>query len=99
MEITLNTSRQCIETASKKEYERLIQQYFKTDSSEKNKILMEEQIEALTYFLQNADFSYLRNRYHAMGFSGTSVLAIPETLKNMHIRLAREILCPVWKKR
>jgi hypothetical protein len=41
MEIILDTSRHCIETASKKEYERLIQQYFKCGPLEKEKTLME----------------------------------------------------------
>ena len=97
MEIIIDTSGHCIETASKKEYERLIQQYFKSDPAEKS--ILEQQIEALAYFLEYADFPGLRNQYHAMGPSGkTSVLVIPQTLKHMHILLDRKTVYPAWKK-
>nr|NJM03398.1 hypothetical protein [Desulfobacula sp.] len=99
MKIILDTSRHCIETASKKEYEGLIRQYFKDCRSEKEQGLMEQQIEALTYFLQHADFPGLRNRYQALGHSGTpSILVVPRNLKDMHIRLGQKTLSPAWKK-
>ena len=99
MEMILDTSRHCIETASKKEYERLIQQYFKACSSEKENILMEQRIEALAYLLKHADFPGLRNQYHAMGHSGTpSILVVPRTLKDMHLCLDQDLVYPVWKK-
>jgi hypothetical protein len=99
MEMILDTSRHCIETASKKEYERLIRQYFKSGPLEKEKILMEQEIDALAYFLKHADFPDLRTQYHAMGHSKTtSVLVIPRNLKDMHIRLDQDIVHPAWKK-
>ena len=99
MEMILDTSRHCIETASKKEYERLIRQYFKTCSSEKEKILLEQQIDALAYLLKHADFPGLRNQYHAMGHSETaSILVIPQNLRDMHIRLDQDMVHPAWKK-
>jgi len=99
MEIILDTSLHCIETASKKEYERLIRQYFKTGPLEKEKILMEQRIEALAYLLEHADFPGLRNQYHALGHSETaSILVIPQNLRDMHIRLDQDMVHPAWKK-
>ena len=99
MEIILDTSLHCIETASKKEYERLIRQYFKTGPLEKEKILMEQRIEALAYLLKHADFPGLRNQYHALGHSKTaSILVIPQNLRDMHIRLDQNMVHPAWKK-
>lgn len=99
MEMILDTSRHCIETASKKEYERLIQQYFKACSSGKEKSILEQRIDALAYLLKHADFPDLRNQYHAMGHSEiASILVIPRDLKDMHIRLDQDILHPAWKK-
>ncbi|MCM2284475.1 MAG: hypothetical protein NDI81_06820 [Desulfobacula sp.] len=99
MEMILDTSRHCIETASKKEYERLIQQYFKFCSSGKEKSILEQRIDALAYLLKHADFPNLRNQYHAMGHSEiASILVIPRSLKDMHIRLNQDIVHPAWKK-
>ncbi|MCK5541431.1 MAG: hypothetical protein KAI40_01980 [Desulfobacterales bacterium] len=100
MEIIIDTSQHCIKTGSKKEYERLIRQYFKAGLCEKEKSIMEQQIEALIYFLENVDFSDLRNQYHKIGPSGkSSVLVFPQTLKEMYIRFDQRILSPIWKKR
>jgi hypothetical protein len=97
MDIILDTRRHCIETACKKEYERLIRQYLKACFSEEEQILMGKKIEALSGFLQTTDFSDLRNQ--STGSSGTSpVLVIPEASDDIHIRLGRKILHPVRKK-
>jgi len=100
MEIQIDTRHHCIETGSKKEYEQLISRYLHTGLCKKEKILLEQQIEALAYFLSNADFSDLRNRYHALGSSNKemSVLVIPKALGAIYIRIDQKIMYPVWKK-
>ncbi|WP_299983053.1 hypothetical protein [Desulfobacula sp.] len=62
MEIILNLTRHCIETASKRKYEHLIRQWFKLADTDKKRIPIEQQITALKYFLEKAEFSDLRNR-------------------------------------
>lgn len=98
MEIILDISRQCIETASKKKYSRIISQYFNSDTTEIEKNVIEKQITALTYFLENADFSDLRDLYSKAGsLNTTSVLIIPENLTNMHVKVDDTVFYPVWK--
>lgn len=63
MQIFLHLKNHCIETTAKKEYERLIKQYFKKSVSGDEKIVIEEQIEILKDFLEDTDFLYLRNTY------------------------------------
>jgi hypothetical protein len=99
MEIILDMSRQCIETASKNIYNRIISQYFNSDTTDIEKNIIEKQITALTYFLENADFSDLRNLYSEAGSLSTiSVLIIPENLTNMHVKVDDTVFYPVWKQ-
>ncbi|OQY00806.1 MAG: hypothetical protein B6I26_05875 [Desulfobacteraceae bacterium 4572_130] len=103
MEIILNLSSHCIETASKKKFEHLIRQYFKKNITEKEKIIIEKQIAALKYFLEKADFSKLRNYCADCGASGSiktkAVLIITQHFKNMHIRFNNAILYRFWKNK
>lgn len=97
MDIIIDISRHCIETASKKKYNSLINQYFKAETTDIEKCIIEKQIIALVYFLENADFSDLRNRYSKTGSLSTiSVLIIPENLENMHIKFDTAMFYPVW---
>ncbi|WDP89494.1 MAG: hypothetical protein HUN04_07070 [Desulfobacter sp.] len=57
MEIRLDLSRHCIETAARLKAEGLIRSYFKTPDSD-----TEDRIAALTRFLETADFQELRTR-------------------------------------
>ncbi|MCP3941492.1 MAG: hypothetical protein GY710_08430 [Desulfobacteraceae bacterium] len=99
MEIIINISRHCIETASKKKYNSLISQYFNADTTDIEKSIIEKQIMALVYFLENADFSDLRNRYSKAGSLSTiSVIIIPENLENMHIKFDTSVFYPVWEQ-
>jgi hypothetical protein len=98
MEIPLDLSRHCIETASKKKYEGLIRQYFKPSPSNNEKITIEQQISALTYFLTNADFSDLRNRFNNSGsIEKTATLFIPEHFQDMYIYFNETIYYPNWQ--
>ncbi len=98
MEILLDLSRHCIETASKKKYERLIRQYFKTKTFDKQKITTEKQISALKYFLENADFSELRNYFSdSDSVEKKAWLIVSQHFENMHIRFNKITLYPTWK--
>ena len=97
MEIILDLTRHCIETASKKKYERLIRQYFKTDKKEKSTI--ENQIRALKYFLENADFSELRNLCSNFdSIEKKVVLIVLQPFEKMHVRFNNKTLYPTWKR-
>lgn len=65
MQITFHFKKHCIETAAKKRYEMLMQQYFSSHktSSKEEREKMEIEMEHLLFFLENADFSYLRHQY------------------------------------
>lgn len=99
MEIIIDTSRHCIETGSKNKYEHLLRQYLKSGCSEKEKQILEHNIQALVYFLEHADFSDLRNQYQTRFPDQTSsILVFPENLEHMHIQVKDTVLYPVWKK-
>lgn len=98
MEIILDLTRHCIETASKKKYERLIRQYFKTDKKEK--INIENQICALKYFLEKADFSELRNHCsNSNSIKKKAVLIVAQPFKKIHIRFNNATFYPTWKSK
>ncbi|MCD4718843.1 MAG: hypothetical protein K8S13_03160 [Desulfobacula sp.] len=98
MEIILDLSRHCIETASKKKYERLIRQYFKTTDTQKENFILEDQISALKYFLEKADFSELRNRCsNSDSVEKKAVLIVSQPFEKMHVRFNKTILYPTWK--
>ncbi len=65
MRIGLELTKYCIETASRKAYERLIRKLMKRQCADQ--MLIEAQLEILQYFLENADFSYLRSEYKILG--------------------------------
>ena len=58
MEIGLDLSRHCIKTEVKRQYNKMLSQYFK--SGEKN---FEDRIEFLKDVLQNVDLANLRSRF------------------------------------
>jgi len=99
MEIMIDISRHCIETASKKIYNCIISQYFNADTTDIEKNIIEKQITALAYFLENTSFSDLRNRYSKAGSLSTiAILIISENLENMHIKVDTTVFYPVWKQ-
>ncbi len=98
MQICLKLGRHCIETASKREYEHLISQYFR--ASDNKRPAMEPVINALSFFLENADFSDLRARMERKGTdsSAMAVLKVPDLrFDQMHIRFSGQDFHPVWK--
>jgi uncharacterized membrane protein YgaE (UPF0421/DUF939 family) len=98
MELFLDLSRHCIETASQIQYERLIRQYFKKKPVEKEKIDIEQQISALKYFLSNANFYDLRNRFNnSNSIEKKATLVISEHFKDMYIYFNHTIYYPNWK--
>ena len=98
MEIILDLTRHCIETASKKKYERLIRQYFKTNKKEK--INIENQISALKYFLEKADFTELRNHCsNSNSIKKKAVLIVAQPFKKIHIRFNKATFYPTWKSK
>lgn len=58
VEIELNFSRYCIETAAKKTYEKRIREYFSKGKA--HSLDLEKEISLLKYFLETADFQSLR---------------------------------------
>ena len=63
MEFRFNLNKHCVETESKKIYERLIKRYLDKNCSGKEKGDIEERMEVLKFFLENADFQTLRSAY------------------------------------
>ena len=61
MQIEIPLSGYCIERGSKRAYEALIQDYFKSKSLDKTEI--ENKLEGLRTFLTRADFRALRSHY------------------------------------
>ncbi len=80
MEICLKLKHYCIETAAKKEYEKMVNGYFKNGHSDSDKFVVEAKIEALKFFLEQADFRQLRGTYNDLGGSNELKvkLKIPE---------------------
>jgi len=62
MLIPLNLKKHCIQTEIKRQYNKLISEYFKSDPAE-NKIMMEAKIDLFQHALENLDFGRLRSSY------------------------------------
>ncbi|WP_300463978.1 hypothetical protein [Desulfobacula sp.] len=100
MTIILDLSHHCIETASKREYERLVRQCFKCDDTDPDSSIIETHISALKYLLEKADFSDLRNQCSATGsVEKKAVLMVSKPFKDLYIRFNNATLYPVWKTR
>ena len=63
MEISVAIENHCIETASKRLYEKLTGRCFKKDISDGERTEVENRLEALLFFLEHADFGVLRHHY------------------------------------
>jgi len=92
MEICLDLSCHCIETAARLKVEALIRSYFKSQTPETDR-----QIQALTRFLTQADFYELR---HAMAAhkgqeKATAHLLFPEDMEKMEIRFRGSVFFPL----
>ncbi len=79
MKIELKLDEYCIETAAKKMYEHCLRKYFQKHqgTSSEELVLLETQIESLKYFLEHADFRFLRSQHPALnGFKGARVILV-----------------------
>lgn len=80
MEITFQLNTGCIETEAKKIYEKQLRRYFKGTISVPEKRRLEDRIEGIKCFLENADFGYLRSTCRELSRkSGISVTLIMST--------------------
>lgn len=93
MQIRLDLSRHCIETAARLKAEQLIRFYFKRPDP-----ATEDYIDALNRFLETADFQDLRTRIsrfetavpHPDGKISQAVLVISQTAPHFEIRLQNQ---------
>ncbi len=87
MEITIELKKHCIETETKRVYERLISCYFQKSCSEQEKPVLETQIDGIRFFLENADFRDLRSRYDELSdnLKNRVILRIGEDRQKMEI--------------
>ena len=101
VEIEIDINGYCIETGSKRTYERLLGRYFDKSISGCDRSILEEQIEGITFFLKHADFKRLRSQYpeldgaRAMRF----ILKIPKNKHEMTIEYDRVKIAPIGKIR
>jgi hypothetical protein len=95
MEIQFEITSHCIQTEARKRYEQFISTYFKQAASDNDTDALEGQIEALRYFLEHADFRYLRSTYPILngGQGGTIVvLSVTDSLKEMKLVHDEEVI-------
>ncbi len=98
MKIFLPLKKHCIETGAKKEYGRLLNIYFSNTCSENENAVIEEKIEALKFFLENADFSRIRGDYSELcgTYELTVKLNIPGDYSRMNIEYDNKEIKPEW---
>lgn len=94
MEIRLDLSRHCIETAARLRVEQLIRSYFRQPALDTG-----HQIRALTLFLEQADFSDLRHAMARETGPGSPIarLIFPTDLNRLEIRFYGRSLFPLAK--
>ncbi|MBT3310578.1 MAG: hypothetical protein HN737_12960 [Desulfobacterales bacterium] len=99
MKIEIKLKHHCIKTGAEKKYNKLIKQYFISTLSELKKVDIEAQIEALKFFLENADFNRIRAAYPELsGFDELSItLMIPENHHEIKIAYKDIIINPEWR--
>jgi hypothetical protein len=99
MEISLKLKNYCIKTAAKKKHEKLLGRYLNNKYSYHEKSVLEVQMEALRFFLENADFQVLRSVYTELsGCQESSVsIRIPENKQDMEIVCNGRIIKTKWK--
>ena len=87
MEIRLDLSHHCIQTAARKKYERLLSLYWQKTTVTSEQTFLEKQIEVLKFFLEQANFMSLRSRYAVLngGHDQLVVLSVGENLDEMKI--------------
>ncbi|MBW1650883.1 MAG: hypothetical protein JRJ44_09485 [Deltaproteobacteria bacterium] len=97
MKIVLDLRGFCIKKSAEKKYERALNKYFNKKISEDKKAAIEKEIEALKFFLQNADFSKLRGRYKELSGVKNIRVALLVGKQDYKIVLNDKIIKPYWK--
>ena len=101
IEIKIDIDGYCIETGSKRTYERLLGRYFDKSNSGRDRSILEEQIEGITFFLKYTDFKYLRSQYPEL--NGTRmirlILKIPKNKHEMTIEYNGVEIAPISETR
>ncbi len=87
----------CIKRSAKKRYERVLKEYFSKTVSEDKKALIEKEIEALKFFLENADFSRIRSGYKELSGVKNIRVSLLIRKRNYKIVLDDKIIRPYWK--
>ena len=99
IEIKIDINGYCIETGSKRTYDRLLSRYFNKSIPGRDRSILEKQIEGITYFLKHTDFKSLRSQYPEL--IGTRVmriiLKIPENKHEMTIEYSGVKIAPFAK--
>ena len=99
MEISVTLDHGCIQTAIKRRHERLVKTYLKMPPRGRDKFFMEEQIEGLTYLLENGDFAHMRASFPVL--SGEKnikvILLIPKAFNDTRLLADEKIILMKWK--
>lgn len=107
-EIEFKLNKYCIKTGARKAYEKLVKAYFQSaprneianELSENELTELELKIEGMKFFLENADFGYLRSTYPELNGSDNSLvkLIISDYPHNIQINCNGKIIRPEWKR-
>ena len=99
MEIFVTLDHGCIQTAIKRQHERLVRAYLKIPPRGREKIIKEKQIEGLTYLMENGDFANMRANFSVLsGEKNIKVLLlIPEAFKNTSLLADGKNILMKWK--
>lgn len=81
MKISLNLNKHCIQTEIKRQYNKLISEYFKSGQTE-NKDMIEAKIDLFQHALENFDFGRLRSRFPELNGGGNDDIAISRGPEN-----------------
>ncbi|MBW1615252.1 MAG: hypothetical protein JRJ49_01710 [Deltaproteobacteria bacterium] len=88
----------CIKRSAKKKYETVLNDYFSKTVSKDKKALMEKEIEALKFFLENADFSGIRSAYKELSGVKNIRVALLFDKEDYKIVLNDKIIKSYWKQ-
>ena len=96
VEIEIDIDGFCIETGSKRIYERLLGKCFDKAISGRDRSILEEQIDGITFFLKHADFKRLRSQYPEMNGERAIRLnlKIPKNKHEMTIEYSGDEIAP-----
>jgi hypothetical protein len=97
MQIPLDLTKYCIETAARKAHEKLVRMLMKGRCADQ--MLIEAQLEALQFFLENGDFGYLRSSFKELnGNHNLKVsLQIPVPASSLTILAGDQEIKPKWR--